>query len=119
MQRSYFRSLNSKDIEGSSTNTLISKAVKNKQKAQQELQRRKEIERSEAEAKRLEKEAQERERDGNKRGWVEQYHRQVVAERGQALQQQQQQGSNGRINVPPSENRSPEPHIDEKKRRES
>lgn len=44
MQRSYFRSLNSKDIEGSSTNTLISKAVKNKMKAQQELQRRKQIE---------------------------------------------------------------------------
>lgn len=34
MQKSYFRSLNSKDIEGSSTNTLISKAVKNKLKAQ-------------------------------------------------------------------------------------
>ena len=40
-QRSYFRSLNNKDIDGAMTNTLISKAVKNKMKAQQELQRRK------------------------------------------------------------------------------
>lgn len=47
MQRSYFRSLNSKDIEGASTNTLISKAVKNKMKAQQELARRKEEEKNE------------------------------------------------------------------------
>ncbi len=53
MQISYFRSLNSKDILGSSTDTLISKAVKNKMKAQIYLQRRKEIEKETIEAKRL------------------------------------------------------------------
>lgn len=45
LQRSYFRSLNSKDIEGATTNTLISKAVRNKLKAQQVLARKKEMER--------------------------------------------------------------------------
>ncbi len=33
MDKSYFRSLNVEDIEGARPNTLISKAVKNKQKA--------------------------------------------------------------------------------------
>ena len=51
-QRSYFRSLNSKDIEGANTNTLISKAVKNKMIAQKELERR----RKEQEEKKVEEE---------------------------------------------------------------
>lgn len=38
--KDYFRSLNINDIEGAATNTLISKAVKNKIKAQEELNRR-------------------------------------------------------------------------------
>ena len=38
--KEYFRSLNVADIEGASTNTLISKAVKNRVKAQEELMRR-------------------------------------------------------------------------------
>ena len=33
MDRSYFRSLNVDDIEGAKPNTLISKAVKNREKA--------------------------------------------------------------------------------------
>lgn len=38
--KEYFRSLNINDIEGATTNTLISKAVKNRMKAQEELNRR-------------------------------------------------------------------------------
>jgi hypothetical protein len=38
--KDYFRSLNINDIEGAATNTLISKAVKNRIKAQEELNRR-------------------------------------------------------------------------------
>lgn len=38
--KEYFRSLNVADIEGASTNTLISKAVKNRVKAQEELMKR-------------------------------------------------------------------------------
>lgn len=38
--KNYFRNLNVDDIEGSSTNTLISKAVKNKLKAKQYLAER-------------------------------------------------------------------------------
>jgi hypothetical protein len=33
MEKSYFRSLNVDDIEGAKPNTLISKAVKNREKA--------------------------------------------------------------------------------------
>lgn len=36
-EKTYFRNLNVDDIEGSSTNTLISKAVKNKLKAKEYL----------------------------------------------------------------------------------
>lgn len=43
LQKSYFRSLNSKDIEGAATNTLISKAVRNKLKAQQILQHKRQL----------------------------------------------------------------------------
>ena len=43
LQRSYFRSLNAGDIEGASTNTLISKAVKNRLKAQEALAKRHQI----------------------------------------------------------------------------
>jgi hypothetical protein len=39
-EKDYFRSLNINDIEGATTNTLISKAVKNRMKAQEELSRR-------------------------------------------------------------------------------
>lgn len=38
--KEYFRSLNTVDIEGASTNTLISQAIKNRMKAQEELQKR-------------------------------------------------------------------------------
>jgi hypothetical protein len=39
-EKEYFRSLNVEDIEGASTNTLISQAVKNKLKAKQQLAQR-------------------------------------------------------------------------------
>lgn len=39
-QKAYFRNLNIDDIEGAGTNTLISKAVKNRMKAKEYLQER-------------------------------------------------------------------------------